>query len=224
MRIRAGAAALIAAACGLVACQQLLGLDQQTAPASDVTRTCECVQLEEQGPEFLEACNDSVNDAPDDLLLSAAANGCTNCANVMPCYAQLTGAGDEGDACIGSSDCASWACCQGVLRVQLVLTEGMLVPELTSAGDEVGCCGSCAPCHEALAALKTGAEVVACAEAAELLEPLGSCLVKNRGECPCDIIGNPACLECVFQDLGNQCEAETSACDNDRGRPISEEM
>lgn len=216
----------IAVMLSLAACQQILGLDQPTVSISAIGRICECVPLLQQGPTFAgdeeAACETALAEQPKELLLAVAENDCTDCANVTPCYALLTGAGDEGEACATSSNCASWACCQGVLSVGLSLDNGELRPRLESDPPEPSCCAGCMPCGDAFAQLNVGS-VVACTEAEAPLLALLECLLKNGiGDCQCQAGSAAECLACLQDKAASEgkCDSEFQACEADPARPI----
>ena len=219
-----GAASLFAFA----ACQQVLGLDQPTVSISAISRICECIPLTQQGPAFAggdtSACESALAEQPDELLLAVAENDCTDCANVTACYALLTEAGDDGDACARSSDCASWACCQGVLDVKLTLDNGKVVPVLDSTPPEPSCCDSCQSCGEAFAKLNSETGVTACAEAKAPLTALLDCLAKGAdGSCDCLATEvSHECIACLEQNAidAGACESELQACAADPVRPV----
>lgn len=222
-----GLASLLAFA----ACQQLLGLDQATVSIDALGRICECVPLTQQGFDFAgaedAACEMALAEKDDDLLLSVAEKDCTNCANVEDCYARLTEANGFDEACDRSSDCASWACCQGVLSVQFVLDGGKPKPELVSDPTAAKCCEretGCRSCGDAFAALGTDSDVVACAEAEAPLRALLTCLAPFYVDCGC--MGpqgvSQACLGCLANKPGaEECDQKYDDCLADLARPIS---
>jgi hypothetical protein len=215
---------------GFVACQQVLGLDQPTVSIDAIGRICECVPLTQQGTAFAgaddAACETALAEQPDELLLAVAENDCTDCANVASCYAQLTEAADAGEACSGSRDCASWACCQGVLSVQFVLDGAKPKPMLVSTPPEAVCCErevGCQSCGDAFAALGPDNAVVACAESEAPLVAVLTCL--SQYFLGCDCTGpqgvDQACLECLVNKPGAaECDDEYAACQADLARPI----
>jgi len=225
-RQQGAALLLFASTATLISCQQLLGLDDPTVSLAAVGRVCECLPLLEQGLQFAgaegAACETALGEQPAELLLTLAANGCTDCDNVKDCYADLTAAAAEDQACGLSNDCASWACCAGELTVQFAAVNGDFEPQLVSEPDESICCTSCSSCDDALLQLNRGAGVVACAEAEQPLSDLLVCVRTDFSGCGCSPVNvAPECIECLInlaKDEG-RCTAEFQACTN-IDRPI----
>jgi hypothetical protein len=218
---------------GFAACQQLLGLDQPTVSVSAISRICECIPLTLQGLDFAgsdtSACELALEEKSDEILLAVAGNDCTDCANVVDCYAQLTEAGGDSDACSNSSGCGSWACCQGVFRVALTF-DGGVKPALLSTPADPSCCESCSGCGDAFASLNSDDGVVACAEARAPLLDLVNCVSKYAGPgsaCECGPPNGvtPDCIQCLVAAAVAvpDCGPEYDACEADRARPIPEQ-
>lgn len=207
-----------------------MGLDQPTVSIDAIKRICECIPLTQQGLAFAgadeAACETALATKQDELLLAVAEADCTDCANVEHCYELLTEARGEGEACFESSDCASWACCQGILSVQFVLDNGKPKPTLVSEPSEASCCerdAGCDSCGDAFAALATEEDVVACAEAEAPLVAVLTCLGQYYAGCDC--VGpqgvTQACLTCLANKPGAaECDDEYAACQADLARPI----
>ncbi len=237
--LRAAVALAVASLAAVAGCDLVLGIPSKAYDAESVSRTCECPTLALQQSDFVSRCteemsglvDDDVSDADRDALLSLAAAGCDDCANVSACYAAVTGADEALSACDASSDCASWACCGGEL--DLVYEVGTKRLQAVASGP-ASCCpepsegeSACSSCGILLEDLRDGAQSeVPCVESLDLLITLAQCVsdasfdakVGCAADCKVEDDDPGACLRCVLK--AGLCGEETEACDADRSRPI----
>lgn len=213
---------------GSVGCQLVLDIPSDSAKLEPSVRiTCQCELLLQQGDEFGEQCDASVEGLDEAGLVSAAEQGCTQCSSgdIQACYALITDAKDADEACSTSPECQSWACC-GEPRL------GEASVQLDDGAAFVCSQVGCATCQSALDALEAGQPMPSISgESVLLLEQLLTCAEVTKGaplctqQCTCDGVGPvacaAACLSCIHDE--GACPDERTACSSDQPRPIARE-
>ncbi|MBL9027841.1 MAG: hypothetical protein JNL21_36960 [Myxococcales bacterium] len=183
--------------------------------------------------EATAACEAAVEVATEAELKALAEADCSDCANVVDCYALATDAGEVGQACESHADCRSLACCT-TAPVSSVATD----PALQSAG---ACCATCASCGTLLDGGDWSTVSNLCIESADFLDGGGSanddnlmvrvseclCAQPTAGSCEGDCgmscltgFASEACRTCLRAQGGDACALEISTCLSERDRPL----
>jgi hypothetical protein len=191
---------------------------------------CGCPSLT---AEASAACDAAVEVATEAELKTLAEADCSDCANVVECYALATDAGAAGEACDSHAACQSLACC-----TTAPVSSVAMDPSLQAVG---ACCASCASCGALLDGDDWSTISNLCIESADFLDGGGMpndenlivqvreclCGLPTAGSCEADCsmscvtgFASPACRSCLRAQGGDACALEISTCLSERDRPI----
>jgi hypothetical protein len=223
------------------ACQQILGIPNpdDAQDLDDIgAKLCGCPNLQAQGAEVISTCDQSVEDADEELLRSIAESDCRDCDNASTCYQLATGGeGKPGDGCDPAkgcgvctthAGCGTFACCFGGFAS---------LGETTAAAGT--CCDACFGCGD-LIGDDIPADAQICVESWDTIVAIAVCACDYANHyVPCVIAGRcedrglpngvdlsycqtekEDCQNCLFEQADGACAVYENACLNDRGRPI----